>query len=105
MSVAALAASGGVDDHFAELLGDPDFGLWIVDGEREQVLPVARKYSEDKDLRVRSMVERIIKKYEAAEGTPGQDVAKRAALPKPGVWSVPQRSLSTVFGTPTPISS
>ena len=34
MSVAELAASGGVDDQFAELLGDRGFGLWIIDGER-----------------------------------------------------------------------
>ncbi len=67
--------------------GNPDIraraatALWLTDGDREQVLPVARKFAEDKDPRVSSMVERILKKYEAPEGVPGQGVAKRAALP------------------------
>lgn len=56
--------------------------LWITDSEREQVLPVARKFAEDQDPRVRLMVERIINKYEATDGAPGTMAAKQAGLPK-----------------------
>ncbi len=80
----------------ADIRGRAAMALWIVDGEREQVLPVARKYSEDKDPRVRSMVERIIKKYEAAEGAPGQSVAKRAALPS--AKDLPVRRITAATG-------
>lgn len=38
MTVAAMAASCGVDGHVAELLGDPAFDLWIIDGERPERL-------------------------------------------------------------------
>jgi aspartokinase-like uncharacterized kinase len=38
MTVADLAASSGVDGHLAELLGDPAFDLWIIDGERPKRL-------------------------------------------------------------------
>ena len=38
MTVAELAAAAGVDGHLAELLGDPAFDLWIVDGERPERL-------------------------------------------------------------------
>lgn len=55
--------------------------LWITDGTREQVLPVVSKYAEDKDPRVHAMVERIIQKYAAAEGGPGQNAVPRAPLP------------------------
>ena len=34
LTVAELAAAPGVDDHLAELLGDPAFELWIIDGAR-----------------------------------------------------------------------
>ena len=38
MTVAELAAACGVDGHLAELLGDPAFDLWIIDGERPERL-------------------------------------------------------------------
>jgi aspartokinase-like uncharacterized kinase len=38
MTLAELAASPGVDAYLAELLGDPAFDLWIVDGERPERL-------------------------------------------------------------------
>jgi len=38
MTVTELAAAAGVDGHLAELLGDPAFDLWIVDGERPERL-------------------------------------------------------------------
>jgi aspartokinase-like uncharacterized kinase len=37
-TVAELAAASGVDGHLAEMLGDPGFDLWIVDGERPERL-------------------------------------------------------------------
>jgi aspartokinase-like uncharacterized kinase len=37
-TVAELAGASGVDGHLAELLGDPGFDLWIVDGERPERL-------------------------------------------------------------------
>ena len=55
--------------------------LWVIDGERAQILPVARKLAEDKDPRVRAMVERLIAKYEAAADAPGAGGVPRAALP------------------------
>ena len=33
MTVAELVSSSGVDGHLAELLADPAFDLWIIDGE------------------------------------------------------------------------
>jgi aspartokinase-like uncharacterized kinase len=38
MTVAELATASGVDGHLAELLGDPAFDLWIVDGGRPERL-------------------------------------------------------------------
>jgi len=38
LTLAELAASPGVDGHLAELLGDPAFDLWIVDGGRPELL-------------------------------------------------------------------
>jgi len=38
MTVAELAAASGVDGHLAELLGDPAFDLWIIDGGRPERL-------------------------------------------------------------------
>ncbi len=38
MTVAQLAASSGVDAHLVELLGDPAFDLWIIDGGRPERL-------------------------------------------------------------------
>ena len=49
-----------------------------MDAEPGLVLPVVKKFSADKDPRVRGMVERIISKYEADAGA--VDVL-RAALP------------------------
>jgi aspartokinase-like uncharacterized kinase len=38
MTVAELAAASAVDGHLAELLGDPAFDLWIIDGEHPERL-------------------------------------------------------------------
>jgi len=38
MTVAELASSFGVDGHLAELLAEPAFDLWIIDGERPERL-------------------------------------------------------------------
>lgn len=34
VTIAELAASRAVDDHLAELLADPGFDVWVIDGER-----------------------------------------------------------------------
>jgi outer membrane protein assembly factor BamB len=80
----------------ANIRGRAATALWILDGEREQILPVAKKFTEDQDPRVRGMVERIIKKYEATDGAPGAGGAKRAALP--GAKDVPPRQLASPTG-------
>ena len=66
--------------------------LWIVDAERDQVLPAVKKFSDDKDPRVRGMVERIIAKY-AADGGAG---VPRAAPPT--AKDVPPRPIPTQTG-------
>ncbi len=38
VSIAQLAASRAVDDHLAELLGDAQFDLWVIDGEHAERL-------------------------------------------------------------------
>ncbi|MCX7008540.1 MAG: PQQ-binding-like beta-propeller repeat protein [Kiritimatiellaeota bacterium] len=67
--------------------------LWIVDADRDQVLPFAKKFSTDKDPRVRGMIERIISKYSATDGAP---TVPRAALPT--TKGVPPHNLPTQAG-------
>ena len=38
LTVAELAAAPGVDDHLGGLLGDAPFDVWILDGERPELL-------------------------------------------------------------------
>lgn len=67
--------------------------LWIVDADRDQVLSAVKKFSTDKDPRVRGMVERILSKYAAADGAP---VVPHAALPT--TKDVPPHNLPTQTG-------
>ncbi len=59
--------------------------LWIVEAERDQVLPAVQKFSEDKDPRVRGMVERIIAKYAADAGAGVPKAAPPTAKDVPAV--------------------
>ena len=67
--------------------------LWIVDAERDQVLPGAKKFIADKDPRVRGMVERIISKYATTDGAPA---VPHVALPT--TKDVPPQNIPTQTG-------
>ena len=70
--------------------------LWIVDADREQVLPITKKFIADKDPRLRAMVERLISKYETTDGVSGRPSVPRVALPT--AKDVPPQTIPTQTG-------